>query len=224
MFRRTLRENRSRRRLTLEKLEFRSLMAGIPGFHNTSLPLDVDNDFEVTPLDALVVINQINRSKKLVAEELITEEAVDQAITFCDVDADGSVSDKDILAVVEQLNADASLPLGGNESTESGESQSEGEISVSAIPEPVISDAEVNTLLQRAAMATSSIDAIIAVVDRSGRILGVRTEADVDAAYAGRTVDRVFAIDGAVAKARTAAFFSNNAAPLTSRTIRFISQ
>ena len=31
-------------------------------------------------------------------------------------------------------------------------------------------------------------------------------------------------IDGAVAKARTAAFFTNNQAPLTSRTIRFISQ
>ncbi|HUP79810.1 MAG TPA: dockerin type I domain-containing protein [Pirellula sp.] len=216
--------NRSCRRLTLEKLEFRSLMTGIPGFHNTSLPLDVDNDFEVTPLDALVVINQINRSKNLVAEEFMTEEAVDQAITFCDVDADGSVSDKDILAVVEQLNADASLPLDGNESTESGESQSNGVLSVSAIPEPVISGAEVNTLLQRAAMATSSNDAIIAVVDRSGRILGVRTESDVDATFAGRTVDRVFAIDGAVAKARTAAFFSNNAAPLTSRTIRFISQ
>src|SRR5262249_5848744 len=31
-------------------------------------------------------------------------------------------------------------------------------------------------------------------------------------------------VDGALAKARTAAFFANNTAPLTSRTIRFISQ
>ena len=224
MFRRTLRENRSRRRLTLEKLEFRSLMAGIPGFHNTGLPLDVDNDLEVTPLDALIVINQINRSKALIAEELKAKEADEEEITFCDVDADGSVSDKDILAVVEQLNADASLGFGGNESTKSEESRSEDVLSVSAVVEPVISDTDVNTLLQRAAMATSSNDAIIAVVDRSGRILGVRTESVVDAAFAGRTDDLVFAIDGAVAKARTAAFFSNNQAPLTSRTIRFISQ
>ncbi len=199
-------------------------MAGIPGFHNTSLPLDVDNDLEVTPLDALVVINQINRSKQLIAEELPTEEAEDQAITFCDVDADGSVSDKDILALVEQLNADASLQMGGNGSTNSGDSESEGTLSLNSVLEPVITDTEANTLLQRASMATSSNDAIIAVVDRSGRILGVRTESDVDAAFAGRTVDRVFAIDGAVAKARTAAFFSNGEAPLTSRTIRFISQ
>jgi hypothetical protein len=33
-----------------------------------------------------------------------------------------------------------------------------------------------------------------------------------------------FAIDGALAKARTGAFFGNNQAPLTSRTIEFISQ
>ena len=89
---------------------------------------------------------------------------------------------------------------------------------------PVISEADVSLLLQRASMATPSNDAIIAIVDRTGRILGVRTEFDVDATYAGRTADLVFAIDGAVAKARTAAFFSNSAAPLTSRTIRFISQ
>lgn len=224
MIRRSVRENRSRRRLALEKLEGRSLMAGLPGFHNTSLPLDVDNDLQLTPLDALVVINQINRSKVLSAEALMAEEAVDQEIAFCDVDADGSVSDKDIMAVVEQLNADASMQFDGNATTESGDSQSEGALSLSSILDPVITDTEVNTLLQRASMATSSNDAIIAVVDRSGNILGVRTESEVDAVFAGRTVDRVFAIDGAVAKARTAAFFSNNEAPLTSRTIRFISQ
>ncbi len=224
MIRRPVRENRSRRSLTLEKLECRSLMAGLPGFHNTSLPLDVDNDLQLTPLDALVVINQINRSKVLTAEALIADEVVDQEIAFCDVDADGSVSDKDIMAVVEQLNAEASMQFDGNDTTESGESQSEGALSLSSILDPVITDTEVNTLLQRASMATSSNDAIIAVVDRSGNILGVRTESDVDAVFAGRTVDRVFAIDGAVAKARTAAFFSNNEAPLTSRTIRFISQ
>ncbi|MFM8400454.1 MAG: hypothetical protein ACKOAH_21695, partial [Pirellula sp.] len=83
---------------------------------------------------------------------------------------------------------------------------------------------EVETLLKRASMATPSQDAIIAIVDRSGQILGVRVEKDVQINFAGRPQDLVFAIDGAVAKARTAAFFSNTEAPLTSRTIRFISQ
>jgi hypothetical protein len=35
---------------------------------------------------------------------------------------------------------------------------------------------------------------------------------------------KTFAIDGALAKARTGAFFGNNQAPLTSRTVQFISQ
>ncbi len=83
--------------------------------------------------------------------------------------------------------------------------------------------AEVELLLDRAAAATSSEDAIIAIVDRNGRILGVRAEADVLATITD-TETLVFAIDGAVAKARTAAMFSNDQAPLTSRTVRFISQ
>lgn len=119
-----------------------------------------------------------------------------------------------------------------------------------------ISAAEVELLLDRAAVATSSEDAIIAIVDRGGRILGVRVEEDVLLAYGSlvsadgiindpaEEATLVFAIDGAVAKARTAAFFANGTAdsridpetgadpagdlptvgPLTSRTIRNISQ
>jgi uncharacterized protein GlcG (DUF336 family) len=82
---------------------------------------------------------------------------------------------------------------------------------------------DVELLLQRASAATASQDAIIAVVDRFGRILGVRVEDGVFAAPPSNDT-LVFAIDGAVAKARTAALFSNNQAPITSRTVRFISQ
>ena len=81
-----------------------------------------------------------------------------------------------------------------------------------------LSQAEVEALLDRASAATPSDDAIIAVVDRTGTILGVRTEAGV------ATADLGFAIDGAVAKARTGAFFSNGQAILTSRTVSHISQ
>ena len=123
-----------------------------------------------------------------------------------------------------------------------------------------LTTAEVTKLLDRASMATSTDDAIIAVVDRGGHILGVRVEQgvldgiDADVANGGdnngaintaaETNTLVFAIDGAVAKARTAAFFANGTAdtrivpdepaptgtitpsvgPLTSRTIRNISQ
>ncbi len=124
-----------------------------------------------------------------------------------------------------------------------------------------LTETEVTKLLDRASMATSTDDAIIAVVDRSGHILGVRVEQavldgiDDDIANGGDNngmIDTaaevntlVYAIDGAVAKARTAAFFANGTAdsrivpdepdpttgkitptvgPLTSRTIRNISQ
>src|SRR5258708_10028378 len=40
----------------------------------------------------------------------------------------------------------------------------------------------------------------------------------------GSRANLTFAIDGALAEARTGAFFGNNNAPLTSRTIQFISQ
>jgi uncharacterized protein GlcG (DUF336 family) len=88
----------------------------------------------------------------------------------------------------------------------------------------VLDTTEVAALLQRAAAATSSNDAIIAVVDRSGRLLGLRVESGVDPAITGDTHQLVFAVDGAIAKARTGAFFGNNQAPLTSRTIQLISQ
>ncbi len=108
---------------------------------------------------------------------------------------------------------------------------------------------EVTSLLDRGSAATSSDDAIIAVVDRGGRILGVRVEPGVVALLddpgnftsggngngvidSGTLEERtlVFAIDGAVSKARTAAFFSSGdpangtLAPLTSRLVGFISQ
>jgi uncharacterized protein GlcG (DUF336 family) len=99
---------------------------------------------------------------------------------------------------------------------------SSGSVSVQSTPDQ-LSAAEVTTLLDRATRVTASSNAIIAIVDRNGRILGVHVEQGVlDAIPDMQTL--VFAIDGAVAKARTAAFFSNNQAALTSRTVRFISQ
>jgi uncharacterized protein GlcG (DUF336 family) len=93
-----------------------------------------------------------------------------------------------------------------------------------ATPTNVLAAASVTQLLDRASAATPSRDAIIAVVDRNGRILGVRVEDGVSPLITGDPAKLTFAIDGAVAKARTGAFFANNQAPLTSRTIEFVSQ
>jgi uncharacterized protein GlcG (DUF336 family) len=88
----------------------------------------------------------------------------------------------------------------------------------------VLATSDVSTLLNRAAALTPSDDGIVAIVDREGNILGVRVEQNVSPAITGNTGNLVFAIDGAVSLARTGAFFANDQAPLTSRTIQFISQ
>ena len=105
-----------------------------------------------------------------------------------------------------------------------------------ALPDPnvTLTTTDVDTLLRRAVASANTSNAIIAVVDRNGTILGVQVEPGALASVAPDRLD--FAIDGAVAEARTGAFFSNNDAKqgvitpstipidLTSRTIRQISQ
>src|SRR6266852_5782611 len=76
-----------------------------------------------------------------------------------------------------------------------------------------LSAAEVDAIIHGAASALSSATATIAVVDRAGRVLAVFRQPG-----ASNEND-----DQAVGVARTAAFFSHNMAPLSSRTVRFIS-
>src|SRR5581483_9395135 len=88
----------------------------------------------------------------------------------------------------------------------------------------ILTTTEVDQLISRAAAASASDDAIIVVVDRGGRVLGIRVERGVSAQVTGNPATITYAIDGALAEARTAAFFANDQAPLTSRTVQFISQ
>jgi uncharacterized protein GlcG (DUF336 family) len=91
-------------------------------------------------------------------------------------------------------------------------------------PQGTLTAADVGQLLDRAAAATASDDGIVAVVDRGGRVLGVRVEGNVSPLISQDTGKLVFSIDGAIAEARTGAFFANDTAPLTSRTVQFLSQ
>jgi hypothetical protein len=59
--------------------------------------------------------------------------------------------------------------------------RSTGGLALSPLQDPQLKAAEVKQLLDRASAATASDDAIIAVVDRGGRILGVRVEGGVTA-------------------------------------------
>lgn len=77
-------------------------------------------------------------------------------------------------------------------------------------------------MVQKAAEAADAPYAI-AVVDRGGQVLGVYRKTGAPAAAQGNFGAVADAAQVAVALARTAAFFSNNEAPLSSRTVRYIS-
>ena len=74
-----------------------------------------------------------------------------------------------------------------------------------------------------AAVDSVNVDMVVAVVDRAGFVLGVFRTQNAPAASIGNFGQAQNANDVAVALARTGAFFSNNQAPLSSRTVRFIS-
>jgi len=90
---------------------------------------------------------------------------------------------------------------------------------------PALSIADVANLVQAAASSADAETMAIAVVDRGGAVLAVYDKAGVtpgatDIGNFGIPVD---VNDLAVALARTGAYFSNDQAPLSSRTVRFIS-
>ncbi|HET7095153.1 MAG TPA: dockerin type I domain-containing protein, partial [Thermomicrobiales bacterium] len=183
----------------------------------------------LTPRDALLVINHLNYG-----DPSLTQPGDDSVpgVFDTDVDGDGQITAADADAVITALNQSMTSPAAdaawASEDGAEGESLPLMAPPPSPIPPgdaalPFITKAEVETLLSRAAGATSTQDAIIAIVDRGGNILGVRLEQGV-LNNIPDTLTRVFAIDGAVAKARTAAFFASDQAPLTSRTIRSLSQ
>jgi uncharacterized protein GlcG (DUF336 family) len=74
-----------------------------------------------------------------------------------------------------------------------------------------------------AAVNSVNVDMVVAVVDRAGFVLGVFRTQNAPVTAPGNFGQAQNANDVAVALARTGAFFSNDQAPLSSRTVRFIS-
>ncbi len=83
----------------------------------------------------------------------------------------------------------------------------------SGSPPSLLTAADVSTVLNAAITSLADPTLAVAVVDRAGSILGV----------SARTEASSTTHDEAVSLARTGAFFSNDQAPLSSRTVRFIS-
>jgi uncharacterized protein GlcG (DUF336 family) len=74
-----------------------------------------------------------------------------------------------------------------------------------------------------AAINSVKADMVVAIVDRAGFVLGVFRTQNAPSTSIGNFGQTQNANDVAAALARTGAFFSNNQAPLSSRTVRFIS-
>ena len=86
----------SKRSLRFESLETRTLLAAdllVP--HNFAMPEDCDDSGSVSPLDALVIINQLNSPESA---------GVLDSTNMLDVDADGLLSPLDALVVINYLN------------------------------------------------------------------------------------------------------------------------
>src|SRR5277367_6430975 len=115
---------------------------------------------------------------------------------------------------------------GGGSGSGSGGSGGSGNAGASTNPPPAtqtLSQADVQMVVQAAATAAQSDAMAIAVVDRMGRILAVYVGPAAPATSEGNFGGLIPTADLAVALARTGAFFSNDEAPLSSRTVRFIS-
>ena len=93
------------RRLRLERFESRALMAS-DCFHNIEIPEDTDGSGDVSALDALAVINQLNGT------------STSSATLMTDVDTDSVTTPLDALAVINHLNRNGGERAASSISTE----------------------------------------------------------------------------------------------------------
>jgi hypothetical protein len=99
----------------VENLENRALLAG-DSFHNFVMPEDADASGFVTPLDALVVINELNaRSPGMPSDSNSATSRMRP-----DVDADQAVTPLDVLVVINALNAQNGTGANGMKTSQVG--------------------------------------------------------------------------------------------------------
>ena len=91
-------------------------------------------------------------------------------------------------------------------------------------PDPVIlTSDDVSAVVEAAAASVNSDAMVIAVTDRQGDILAIYKKPSAPPTSAANFGTQADTKEVAVALARTASFFSNDQAPLSSRTVRYIS-
>ena len=91
-------------------------------------------------------------------------------------------------------------------------------------PDPVmLTSADVSAVVEAAAASVNSDALVIAVTDRQGDILAIYRKPSAPLTSTANFGVQADTREVAVALARTASFFSNDQAPLSSRTVRYIS-
>jgi membrane-associated phospholipid phosphatase len=88
----------------VERLEDRRVLAG--AWHNADLPCDVDASELVTSVDALSVINELNRS----GARSLTSTIPSEADKYFDVSGDDTLSAIDALLIINALNRTGPVP------------------------------------------------------------------------------------------------------------------
>ena len=96
------------RRLRGEQLESRLLLANDLPFHNPGLAYDVNNDLQVTALDALQIINFMDRS-----EDPLSLPDSNPGVNFPDANGSGGVTGHDALMIVNRLGPNGPALLAG---------------------------------------------------------------------------------------------------------------
>lgn len=109
-----------------------TITGGAAEFTNPTNPFDVNNDADVSPLDALLIINQLNNSgggQSLISSR-VTATSASATTTYYDVNKDSQIAPIDALLVINFLNSLKKTATSGGE----GESDAAAEAAAESAP------------------------------------------------------------------------------------------
>lgn len=176
------------RRLVLESLETRAMFAGdfyVSARHNLVSPSDVNMDGRISPIDALVVIDEINRGGR---RGFGGEGEFGLGSMMADTNNDGSVGPLDALLVVDTLNKEIrnqlpTLPQGNGSG--SGGGAGEAPDGVMAVEDTVV----VYVGLEATSKPSVEIDVLVNDMGEGLRIVEVSPPATGTATIQPSSVD-----------------------------------
>lgn len=102
-------------------------------FHNPAAPLDVNGDGEITPLDALLILNAISQNPGV-----SDISAFPTTGYYWDVNGDGDITPLDALIILNYLNTQQNQPFIGPEAAAPTVPESEGDADDASLPDDTL--------------------------------------------------------------------------------------